>query len=476
MSVRAVLAVAAVLLGTLVVPVRAAADPATLSPRYAGKGWLGFIATGSTNEATDVDIDPSTVNSSRASLAIPRGAGVDWAGLYWGGDQAARSDGTPPHCAGNPAPAMPPALDQTGSVRLSIGDSPYQTVTASTVAAISTASGSPGYQAYADVTALLRPYGGSSVSVLVGNLQVATGPGCTGGWNLGLVYSFHNGPDPQYAPLYQSIAVYDTVLIPGANATLTGLVAPATGQVSAAVTSSVLTGGAPVALTVNTSPAGGGGAPGAYIGSSTPLPLANAATGANLSLAGGDSFAAVILAVSIALPVTVSLPITATFTPATVAVGAVAQLTLTVKNDTDVPDTGVKVTAPLPGPVLVVQGDPSYDPKSGIWSVGTIGAHATATLNLTVRITEPGSYTSSAQVTASGVNEAPAAIPAQATIAAEAVVIPPTDDPDLPQAASVAPVLATGWQPPPGILVGAGLFGLGLLLLLIMVVRRRATP
>src|SRR6185369_17001320 len=109
-----------------------AVAPAGLTPRFTGKGWLGLAHIEATLVGTDVDSDPSTVNSNRATLALPAHATVQWAGLHWGGDQGLRTDGTPNRCAGATEPATPPpAPDQTDTVRVSIADSPYQTVKAS---------------------------------------------------------------------------------------------------------------------------------------------------------------------------------------------------------------------------------------------------------------------------------------------------------------------------------------------------------
>ena len=53
----------------------------------------------------DTDGDPvTTVNSSTATLALPAGATVLFAGLYWGADQSAGNNG-----GGAPPPATPNA-------------------------------------------------------------------------------------------------------------------------------------------------------------------------------------------------------------------------------------------------------------------------------------------------------------------------------------------------------------------------------
>jgi uncharacterized repeat protein (TIGR01451 family) len=374
-------------------------------------------------------------------------------------------------------------------VGLSINHSPLQTVTAAQVSTVTTPAGAPGFQAFADVTAALRPFGGqssaSTVSVSVSGLPVATGPGCAGGWNLLVVYGFPGGPDKTYAPIYQRVAVYDPVLVSGGTAGLTGLVTPSAGPVGSGVTTSLLTAGTPVSVTLNGRPIAvtttGSGT--GYQPSATPLPTGTFAAGANTAAVGasggGDSFAALVFAVGIALPVTVSLPVTAAFTPTTVATGSVAQLTLTVRNGGNVADPGVAVTAALPTGVSVVDDNPAYNSDSGVWSVGTVAAQTTATLTLIVRVNQAGTFSSSAQVTASafGLGQSPPTA-STATITARTVAIPlPTGgegDGGTQPATLAQPGSSSLDLPPGGVIFGIGLFALGLVLLLVVLVRRRS--
>ena len=67
----------------------------------------------------DVDGDATTLNSSTATLSLPAGAVVTWAGLYWGADTATASGGS----------AAPNAANR-GSVRFKVGAGTYQTVSA----------------------------------------------------------------------------------------------------------------------------------------------------------------------------------------------------------------------------------------------------------------------------------------------------------------------------------------------------------
>ena len=468
--------VAAVLLSTVMVPGRAAVEPSGFTPRFTGKGWLGLAHAEASVVGSDVDTDPSTVNSSRAPLTIPPHAVVQWAALHWAGDQATRADGSPARCAGSGEPAVPPVVPSS-PVQLSIADSPYQTVSPGD---LSRPPGRSGFQAYADVTGLLKPLGGKDsavpVAIMVGGVPVATGPGCTGGWSIVVVYGYPSGPEPTYAPAYGSLAVFDPVLPSGAIAPLNGLLTPATGPVTAAVMSSLLAGGPPVGLAVNGGPLAGGAESAGYQVSTAALSPAAGSTTALLAVTGGpDSFAATVVSVAAGLPARVSLPVTAAFAPDHVAVGAASQLTVTVANNSDIASGGVQVTVPLPAGATLLGGDPAYDAATGVWKVGTLAAHGTATLNLNVRVNVPGSLTSSAKVTASSIEQTGPATAAKATVQADVVASVPSPPGDVTQDAGLNP--GTGrdglWQQSPGILIGSGVFGLGLLMFLIIVLRRR---
>ncbi len=137
----------------------------------------------------DIDSDAATINSSEAQLAIPAGATVAFAGLYWSADTSGGIAG-----AGAPSPAF------RGTAQL---DTPaaggYSAVTASVVddsGVVSTR-----YQAYADVTAQVTA--GGSGTYRVGNVQAGTGSDRWGGWYLAVVYR-----QPSVATV-RRLAVYD---------------------------------------------------------------------------------------------------------------------------------------------------------------------------------------------------------------------------------------------------------------------------
>src|SRR5690606_36538917 len=84
-------------------------------------------------------------------------------------------------------------------------------------------------------------------------------------------------------------------------------------------------------------------------------------------------------------------------------------------NDGDVttavaPATGVVVTDVLPAGLTFVSGSAAaqqgtFDPVSGVWTIGTLEVGAEVTLTYRVRITAAGSQTNSAEVTAAGVGD-----------------------------------------------------------------------
>jgi uncharacterized repeat protein (TIGR01451 family) len=119
----------------------------------------------------DVDSDSSTFNSSQATVSIPSGASVLFAGLYWGGEVA----------AGNGGSAAPNAAARN-TVRLKApGDTSYSTITATTVD-----DGAIIYQGYADITSRVAAAGNGLYTVA--NIQTATGSDRLGGWTIVVAY------------------------------------------------------------------------------------------------------------------------------------------------------------------------------------------------------------------------------------------------------------------------------------------------
>ena len=169
----------------------------------------------------DVDSDATTFNSSQATLSMPTGAVVLWAGLYWGADTSAGTGG-----AAAPTPAS------NGTVKF--GTPPlgtYQTVNASVLDTDSLST--TRYQGYADVTSLVQAAGNGTYSVA--NVQTGTGQNRYAGWALLVAYR-----DPAQVQVKKLIA-WDgfTSLVtgsrPSVDMNLTGFQTPASGTVNAKV-------------------------------------------------------------------------------------------------------------------------------------------------------------------------------------------------------------------------------------------------
>lgn len=216
---------------TLVLPVGpAAADRTFGSPRfslnapgdidYAGNTLLtcapSAACTAAQNRDTssannqfsmqhvDVDSDGSTFNSSSASLGMPAGSIVRFAGLYWGAQSSSRS--------------RDEVLFEAGAGQ------GYQPVTASVV----DSSGSLNYQGFADVTGIVAAQGNDVYTLA--NVQSREGGGRYAGWSLVVVYENPIEPWRNLTVFdgYQRVSRNNPVVI-----TTAGFIAPPTGPVKA---------------------------------------------------------------------------------------------------------------------------------------------------------------------------------------------------------------------------------------------------
>ncbi|HMB93756.1 MAG TPA: T9SS type A sorting domain-containing protein, partial [Rhodothermales bacterium] len=100
------------------------------------------------------------------------------------------------------------------------------------------------------------------------------------------------------------------------------------------------------------------------------------------------------------------LALSKTVDNATPAAGTEVTYTLTLLNQSDIPDMGVQVTDLLPDGVTFVSAttsdpDDSFDPATGIWDVDRIIGGESTTLMITVMVTGSGEITNTAEVTAS---------------------------------------------------------------------------
>ncbi|MEU7294150.1 DUF3344 domain-containing protein [Streptomyces exfoliatus] len=138
--------------------------------RAANSSAKGVEGTESVNDGAaiayvDVDSDPNTYNSSRAELAVPAGARVAWARLYWGGNLRVGEQKPP---------------KDNGRVLIAEPGGQYKALLADTLIGHRTADGADAFQASADVTELVRS--SRSGQWTVAQVNVAMGRSAVGGW------------------------------------------------------------------------------------------------------------------------------------------------------------------------------------------------------------------------------------------------------------------------------------------------------
>jgi hypothetical protein len=167
-------------------------------------------------ERVDVDSDPTTFDSSTATLTVPAGATVQFAGLYYGARLTAGKGGV---AAANAAARGSVLLKTPGALA-------YSALTATVADSTGIANA---YVGSVDVTAQVAAAG--SGEYIVANVQSGTGEDRYAGWSLVVVYA-----DPASPP--RSIRVFNGLAsIVAAEAPLSiavaGLETPPTGTVTA---------------------------------------------------------------------------------------------------------------------------------------------------------------------------------------------------------------------------------------------------
>ena len=158
-----------------------------------------------TMQYVDVDSDASTFSSSTATLSLPSGATVLFAGLYWGGYSA---------------------LAARNTVKLAVPGGAYATVTAQQLDAIGSA-----YQGFLDVTAQVKAAGNGTYAVA--NVQSTPNTSDVwGGWSIVVVYHLDTA-------LARNLTVADGFVFAGpgnpVNLSVSGFLTPPTGTVQASV-------------------------------------------------------------------------------------------------------------------------------------------------------------------------------------------------------------------------------------------------
>jgi len=161
----------------------------------------------------DVDGNAATFNSSRATLALPSGASVLFAGLYWGADTSAGSSGS----------AAPNAALRTQVSFLSPVASSYATLTGTQIGISGTR-----YHAFANVTSLVQAAGNGIYTI--GNVQAGTGADRYSGWSLVVVYADATQP-PRNLTVFDGLAIVSTSAA-NVSFTVSGFLTPPSGTVN----------------------------------------------------------------------------------------------------------------------------------------------------------------------------------------------------------------------------------------------------
>ena len=150
--------------------------PAATAGCTNARARTGSLATMNNNYNmgyVDVDSDAATVNSSSATLTLPAGATVAWAGLYWGADTSAGTGGS----------AAPNAANR-GTVKFKVGSGAYSNVTANAADILTSTGTATRYRAFANVTSSVT----GNNTYTVADVQTGRGDDRWAGWSLVVAY------------------------------------------------------------------------------------------------------------------------------------------------------------------------------------------------------------------------------------------------------------------------------------------------
>lgn len=183
-------------------------DPACIQAQQ-GIGTLLNNNSYSSMSVVNIDGDPNTVNSSAATLSMPAGSTVLFAGLYWGFS------------------AMPATRPATTMLLKAEGDA-YRTITASTFGS----TGSKSNGGFADVTAYVQDHGATTyygANIPVTQTGTTAASDSWGGWTLVVAYR-----DATATP--HNLSIFDGFLQanssnPLVSTAVSGFTAPPTGTV-----------------------------------------------------------------------------------------------------------------------------------------------------------------------------------------------------------------------------------------------------
>lgn len=179
------------------------------------------------NTNIDIDDDPTTFNSSSAGLTLPECSSVAYAALYWGAGIAKNqvNNGDRPMSAGG-----------WNQVRFKAPGGAYETITADRIDTVNAVF--HGYQAFADVTNLVRS-GGSGfytiANVKCDTVNAARQPiaNAYGGWTMVIVYRDATQPLRNMTIFDGLVVITNQTGLDSRPITVTGFRTPPAGDVSA---------------------------------------------------------------------------------------------------------------------------------------------------------------------------------------------------------------------------------------------------
>ncbi|MDQ1703249.1 MAG: large repetitive protein, partial [Frankiaceae bacterium] len=171
-----------------------------------------------TMDYVDIDGDASTFSSSSAQLALPPGATVTFAGLYWSADTSAAGDGAAAPNAGNKqiVKLKPP------------GAGSYATVTGTTDTDSLQASR---YIGFADITSQVAASGAGSYTVA--DVQAGTGTNRFAGWSMVVAITDPAVPTVHRIQIFDGLQALDGNTRSSTDIVLNNLNTPPSGTVAA---------------------------------------------------------------------------------------------------------------------------------------------------------------------------------------------------------------------------------------------------
>lgn len=193
-------------------------DAVCIAARNGEGGLAALNNNGYAMALVDVDSDPATFDSSSATLGLPAGATVQFAGLFYG---ARTSKGAGGAAAPDPAARGALLLKPPGSISYSA-----LAATVHDSAAIEAA-----YTGFVDVTSIVAAAGSGVYTVA--NVQAGTGEDRYGGWALVVAYA-NPAAEPHSIRVFEGLASIKAGE-PPLQIGVSGLETPTAGSVSAGV-------------------------------------------------------------------------------------------------------------------------------------------------------------------------------------------------------------------------------------------------